>query len=466
MNILIINLPRYKSTPVIREERCELISKFRVDTPASLLIIAAILRNDGHKIEFIDANALDLNYEDISDMIGDEKFGCVIFPINSAILDHDLNICNMIKEINSSCKTITFSWHSRLFANEILTEYINLDVFITGSTLSIIGDLVKCISEKGNMDDVNGIAYRKEGNLIKLNDNAIQEIKFDDLPMPAYDLLPSFKPYYLADPFMSPYALLYAGKGCIFGCTYCNVSRTKYSSRSIENIIKELLVLKKIGNVKYVWFFDEIFTINREKTIELCRKMVEERIGVKWFCDTRADLVDEELLKVMRASGCIGISYGIESGSQKILNNMDKKITVEQAKNALIWTRKVHIPINLNILLGFIGEDDESIEETKSFVKATLPESLHVGIIIAKPGTNFTKLAIENKWVDENINWKKYLTHGMEFKDYDPFNRSLIDERQKLHRLLYYNPMWWINNVNTLIRNPALILPAIGKLLR
>ena len=282
--------------------------------------------------------------------------------------------------------------------------------------------------------------------------------------MPAYDLLPSFKPYYLINPFISPYALLYVGKGCPFGCMYCNVAKTKYSDRSPENIIKELKILKKIGNVKYIWFFDEIFTINRKRVIELCERILEEDINIKWFCDARVDLVDEELLKIMRKGGCIGISYGVESGSQKILNNMNKGNTVKQAKNALIWTRKAHIPIQLNLILGFIGEDEGTLKETESFIRATLPETLQIGIINAKPGTEFTKLAIENKWTHEEMNWKQHLAIGLELKNYEPFNLDLDNERMKLRKILHYNPKWWINSMTTLIRNRELILPAIGKL--
>lgn len=466
MNILVINLPRYKSIPVTREERCELIIKSRVDTPATLLIIASLLRDEGHKIEFIDANAFDLSYSEILERMINKKIDCVIFPFNSQIIDHDLEICNIAKKIDPSCITIGFSWHARYYAREILTEYSNFDIYIIGPTLSVVGSLIGCISENGDLGNVGGIAYRSTDNIIKLNNEIDSEVKFNDLPMPAYDLLQSFDPYYVLNPLIRPYALIYAGKGCPFECMYCNVAKTKYSGRSPDSIIKELKMLKKIGNVKYVWVFDEIFTINRKKVVEVCERIIEEDINIKWFCDSRVDLVDEELLKIMRKGGCIGISYGVESGSQKILDSMNKGITVEQARNALVWTRKAHIPIQLNLTLGFIGEDEESLSETESFVRATLPETLQIGRVIAKPGTGFTQLAIKNKWARGEINWKHHLTRGLELTDYEPFNLDLDNEIIKLNRILYHNPRWWINNINTLIRNPELILPAIRMLVR
>ncbi|PXF51477.1 MAG: hypothetical protein C4B55_03610 [Candidatus Methanophagaceae archaeon] len=144
--------------------------------------------------------------------------------------------------------------------------------------------------------------------------------------------------------------------------------------------------------------------------MEVCERILEERIKIKWFCDSRVELVDEELLKIMRKSGCIGISYGVESGSQKILQ---------------------------------------------------------IGIINAKPGTEFTKLAIENKWAEHwDLNWKRYLAVGSGLKNYEPFNLDLNTEIIKIKRLLIYNPRWWMTCINSLIRNRELILPAIRRLFR
>jgi len=227
-----------------------------------------------------------------------------------------------------------------------------------------------------------------------------------------------------------------------------------------------LKILKKLGNVRYTWFFDEVFTINRKRVIEICERILEEDINIKWFCDSRVELVDEELLKMMRKGGCIGISYGVESGSQKILDNMNKGNTVEQAKKALIWTKKAHIPIHCNLILGYIGEDEETLKETEYFIRETLPETLQISIISPKPGIKFTKLAIENGWIPKEPDWKEHLMMPLELENYEPFNLNLDIERKKLSRILNYNPKWWLSNINTLVRNHELIIPTAGILIR
>lgn len=465
MNLLLINLPRYKSIPVIREERCEAIQSSQVTTPATLLIIAALLKEMGHKIDFIDANAFNLSYEDISKRIQNRKIDCIIFPFHHNILDHDLKICNIAKKSNPFSLAIGYSWYSRCFAKEILYEYRDLDIQIIGPSLSVIGNLMKRISENGNLDDVGGIAYRDEDDLIKVNNKIDSEIKLNDLPMPAYDSLPSFEPYYLVDTFLKPYATVYSGKGCPYRCKFCVSAKTKYSGRSADNVIKELKMLKRMGNIKYVWFFDEVFTINRQRTIDVCERIMEENINIKWFCDTRVDLVDEELLKIMRKAGCIGIAYGVESGNQMILNSMNKGFKVEQAKNALIWTRKVHIPIQLNLILGYIGEDEETLKETKSFVKTTLPETLQIVTIDCMPNTELSKLAFENKWVDESTDWKHWLTTGLELRNHQSSTLNLYNEKKKIKRMLYCSPQWWLTCIHSALTNRELALPAVRKYL-
>lgn len=467
MKILLINLPRYRNLSVTREGRCELMLSHRVDTPATLLIIASILIENNHQIEFIDANGLNLDYISIRGILEKKTFECAIFTFNSRIIDDELKICDLLKDINPNCKTIGFSWYARRFGKEILNEYKNLDVLITEDPFSVIEDLINALSNKDDLININGIAYKNINNQIKINPKLDSSKDFDELPIPAYDLLTTFKPYFIYSPFMKPYALIYAGKGCPFGCHYCNMARTKYSGRSAEKIIKELKLLKKVGNVKYVWFFDEIFTLNRKRVMKVCKEIIKEKLKVKWLCDARVDLVDKNLIKLMRKAGCIGISYGVESGSQTILNNMNKGIKVEQAENALKWTRKAHIPIQLNIILGYIGENKKTLKETELFIRKTLPLFLQTVNISALDGTKFMDLAHKHGWVIDNLDWKVNVTQiRKKLKNYEPFEMNLWNISQNFHKMLYYNPKWWLISFLTLIWNPVLILPILGTLIK
>ncbi len=465
MKILIINLPRFQGSSITREGRCEFVCNYRVDTPATLLIISSLLRNQNHHIDFIDANANDLSYSLVIDLLRSKKPECVIFTFNTWTIENDLYICELIKRTNPSCITIGYSWYAKKFGLEILTKFDNLNIQIIADPFSVIEKLIGCLDNKNSLTEIEGIAYRDNNNIIKINDNLEKKIKFNDLPLPAYDLILSFKPYYLYTPLIKPYALVYAGMGCPYSCSYCPDANTQYSGRSAENIIKELEKLKELGKIKYVWFYDEIFTLNRKRVIEVCNGIIKKNLKINWFCDSRADLVDEELLKLMKAGGCIGISYGIESGDSKILTKMKKGITITQAKNALKWTRSANIPIQLNLLLGYIGENYDTLKNTEKLVKSTLPEILQISIVIAMNGTEFTDLAIQNKWICDELSWQEKITNVRLNKNrYSPYQLDLFKEIKKLYRILYLNPKWWINSVHTLVKNRQLLFPIIGML--
>ncbi len=467
MKILILNLPRYKNFSVTREGRCELTLNHRVDTPATLLIIAALLKEKNYDFDFIDANGLNLSYYHILNQIKSQRYDIIVFTFVSSIIDHELKFCDLVKKINPSCVTIGYSWWARNYGKEILNEYPSLDILIMEDPFSIIEDLVAHLTGYRDLSNVNGIAFRDFNNNIKVNSELKSRKNFDDLPLPAYELLDTFEPYYIYSPLMKPYALIYSGRGCPFGCKYCNVARTKYSGRSAKNIIKELKLLKKLGKIKYVWFFDEIFPMKRKRIVEICQRMIKEKIKIKWLCDSRADLVDRELLQLMKRAGCIGISYGIESGSQTILDNMNKGIKVEQAKKALKWTRKAHIPIQLNLIFGYIGETRKTLKETEMFVRETLPEFIQVNPMLALTDTEFINLAIKSGWLSENIDWKTNLTVPYKkLNNYKPYELSLWKEIVYLNKILHSDIKWWITIIKTLIWNPKLILPIIGIFLK
>ncbi len=467
MKILIINLPRFNGFSVTREGRCEFYTKYRVDTPINLLIIASILRENSHEITFLDANGFNLNYKQISNEIKEKKYQCIIFSFNSKIIDYDLKFCDFIKLKYPSCLTIGFSWYANNFSKEILNEYLNLDIQIIGDPLKIIENLINSLESNKKLINIKGIAYRNEKNNIVINTAPPSEKNFNKMPAPAYDLLPSFKPYFIFSKYFSPYVLIYSGKGCSFSCQYCIVANTVYSYKSAEKIIHELKILKKIGNIKFVWFFDEVFTLNKKRVIKICQGIIRNKLNIKWFCDTRVNLVDEKLLRIMRQAGCIGIAYGVESGSQKILNSMNKGISVEQAKKALFWTRKANILIQLNLILGYVGENNKSLEETKKFIKSVLPINLQIGTITAKEGTEFTKLALKNGWVDSNLHWKEKLkSYPINIYSYKPFKYNLKEMRHQMYKICYFNPKWWLYSLRTMIFNYKLILPGIEILFK
>ncbi|MFX1236907.1 MAG: B12-binding domain-containing radical SAM protein [Promethearchaeota archaeon] len=438
----------------------------RVDTPSSLLIMASILRKkNNNKINFIDCNGPNLSHNTLSDRLDSLDYDCVIFTFNSEIIEHEMKSCSLAKKKNPNCITIGYSWYARKYGKEVLSEFKDLDILILDDPFTVIENLINELNQVNkDLSKIEGIAYKNLGEIFVCPYLESQN-KFDEFPLPAYDLIPSFKPYHIFSPLLRPYAIVYAGKGCPFQCEFCLQAKSKYHSKSVENIVKELQMLKKIGKVKYVWFFDEIFTINRKKVLKLCNEIIKKKIKIKWLCDSRVELVDLELLYLMKKAGCIGISYGVESGSQKILDSMKKGNTVEQAYNALKSTRKAGIPIQLNLILGYIGETSQTLKETEIFVKKTLPDILQVTRIYPLAETEFSKIAFKEGWVKQEVEgWKgKLKNHDITLLDsYIPTRLDLSKEVVRFSKMRSKSLKWILASVITALKNPVLLVPILG----
>ena len=158
-----------------------------------------------------------------------------------------------------------------------------------------------------------------------------------------------------------------------------------------------------------IWFADDVFTINRERTVALCKEILDRGLEFKWSCLTRADRVDEELLKLMKASGCEEIFYGLESGSQEMLDAMNRNMKVETMRKGLLMTKRVGIRIHTFVLVGYPGERYETLLKTLNFMKEIMPDEFSFTIAYPLPGTKLYDLIDfkedpEYEWESPNEN--------------------------------------------------------------
>jgi radical SAM superfamily enzyme YgiQ (UPF0313 family) len=159
-------------------------------------------------------------------------------------------------------------------------------------------------------------------------------------------------------------------RGCPFSCKYCyHIFGNGARVRSIDKVIEEIKKCKKKFKFESLLILDETFTIDRKRVMEFCNKIIKENMNLPWSCYARVNLVDIEMLKIMKKAGCYRIGYGIESGSQKILDRMNKRVTIEQAKKAITETRRTGLECGVTFMFGYPGENHETIKETRDFCK-------------------------------------------------------------------------------------------------
>ncbi len=223
--------------------------------------------------------------------------------------------------------------------------------------------------------------------------------------------------------------------------------------RSAENIIEELRFLKKNYDLKTASFFDETFTFNKTRVVDLCNGLIEEKMGIKWYCNTRAHLVDQDLLKLMRKAGCRGISYGIESGSQKILDSVEKSIKVEQCRDAIKWAKEARIKTFASFIFGLPGEDWSTVEDTLKFVRETLPTSAQFNVAVPYPGTRLYQQTYGNK--GNELDFRKLYQDASVVGTEALTPKDLDEVRKMAYKELYTSGRWWLANIGHVITEPS-----------
>jgi anaerobic magnesium-protoporphyrin IX monomethyl ester cyclase len=448
MKIMLINPPRYKGLPVIREERCEIIEGTSLLTPYSLLQVAAQIRTKGREVRLIDANGFNNSFADLEKSMKDFDYDVLIFRFTPTSYFEDIKTAEISKRLHPKALTIGISFALFPLGDLVLKEAESLDIFVGKEFDTVVPDIIDNIKGLGK---VRGITFRNKGK-VTVNPPAIADVDYENMPLPAFDLLPSLDPYFISVNHGKPFSIIYSSKGCPYNCMYCNAGNTKVKLKSVERIMKEIDYLKKTYGIRTLSFFDETLTLDKKRVYELCDRLAP--YNIKWYCNTRTSLVDLDLLKAMRRGGCRAVSYGIESGSQRILDNVGKAVKVKQHEDAIRWAAEAGIKTHCSFIFGLPGETKETIQETLDFIKRTIPNSFEFNIATPYPGTR-----LFDYFKDKGILPKRYDWH-MLFQDLALYeNRELSNEyiekvRKQAYRSLHFNPRWYFKNMRYLMGNP------------
>jgi anaerobic magnesium-protoporphyrin IX monomethyl ester cyclase len=453
MRTVLLNPPRFDGIPVIREERCEITERYSVLPPYSLLQIAGMLREQGHDVRLIDANGWNLDWSQIKSLLAQSPYDALIFRFTPTTFDEDVKTASLSKQVQPNAFTAAICWTLRTVPREVLRDAPALDYYIMHEYEAVTPALFDSASKGRGPEEVSGVAYRRNGEII-VNPTAQPIRDYDSIPLPAFDLLPSLKPYHINTPHGQPFTIMYASKGCPFACNFCTVRRTSFKKRSANSILKELEFLKGRFGLKTVSFFDETFTIDRKRVVDLCEGLQRENLNVKWYCNTRVDLVTKDLLRKMRDGGCRGIAFGVESGSQPILDNVEKGNKVEDAETAIESAKEAGIKVYCSFIIGLPGETWETVRETFEFVKRTRPTGAQFNVAVPYPGTPMFDLAVEKGWVKPSLDWRELYQHSANTRTESLSEQELEEARRLAYRELYFNPRWFLGNVYWVFKHP------------
>ena len=383
--------------------------------PLSLLYIATFLNHNGHKAEILDCEAEGISLEELGEYLHKGDYDVVGVAMLTAMYSQSIDICKAVKRINPRIKTIIGGSHASIMPKEILEAEDCVDIVTIGEAEVTFLKLLNVFDNKNDLKEIDGIAYRENGKIIKSKDaDKIKDL--DYFPIPDRDLikLNLYRPsvsYYKRLP---AYTMI-TTRGCPYRCTFCATAKTGYRMHSIPRVVEEMKLLVEKYGVKEILIRDDTFTLSRKRTIELCDAIIKEGLNkkVKWNCITRAGLVDLELLKKMKQAGCWGIHFGVEGGTQKLIDAIKKDATLEEIRNAFKWAKQVKIETRGYFMIGLPSSTKEDDLATINFAKELDPDWAQFTITIPYPGTELAKEAEKfGTFTSSSKTWDNYLTWG------------------------------------------------------
>ena len=355
--------------------------------PISLLYLASQLLRAGHDVAVIDRDDRDLSDVQIVNRLVEYSPNLVGMPIFSTNLASAFRLVNLIADAKADWKILLGGPHPSARASEVLEVFDKCDYVLRGEADRSIVDLVTCLETQGDLKSVKGLSYRADGAVVHNPDaDLIRDV--DDLPFPARDLLRDAygRRTYWRIEHRGVTDVIITSRGCPFNCRFCFKVSNKFRARSPESILGELIDIRSRG-VRNVHIMDDLFVWNKDRCLIVLDEIAKRNLNMHFKVRARADLIDEDLLSAMKKAGVTSVAFGIESGSQTVLDSMHKRVTVDMNYRAIKLTKKFGLQCYADAFLGFPGETPETIDETEKLLLDAKPTALNLSVMYPLPNT-------------------------------------------------------------------------------
>ena len=417
-----------------------------VSEPLGLAYIAGYLENNNVPVRIIDAPAQQMSAEQIVSDIGLANDNIVGISILTTTFSVVKDLCRSIKNAIPHCMIVLGGPHSTVLPERTLEEILEADIACIGEGELTMAAIAQC-EDDNNINHIEGICYRRNGEIIRNPDRPFIR-NLDEIPPPARHFLPMDR-YHLTASRVSGDTFcptIIVARGCPFKCSYC--SRTfgrTFRAHSIERIVEEIKDLIQTYQIRQINIEADTLTVKKTFLRDLCHAIIENGIQrkIKWTCESRVDTIDADMLKLMRQAGCWQISYGVETGSQRLLNLINKGVTLTQVEQAFRLTKKAGISIRGFFMLGLPTETRQESFETIAFAKKIDPLWAQFTITVPYPGTQMFD-ELDRAGQIRTYDWRCYNTwsgwKGEEEIPFIPEGRTIkeLAEMQKMALRSFY----------------------------
>jgi anaerobic magnesium-protoporphyrin IX monomethyl ester cyclase len=310
-------------------------------------------------------------------------------------------ICEAINAVKER-PFIVLGGHGPTPVPEYFLRYLGADAVVMGEGELPFLNLVEALANGDSLSGVKGIAYR-QGEEVRVNEREEPIQDLDSIPFPYVEPLPM--EYYIKSSYLTSSLdrgmTMSANRGCIYHCNFCLRLEKGIRLRSADSIVEEIKKYLRDYHINFIWFYDELFMLNKKRVFEVCEKFLEENLKITYFCTGKLNTVTPEIIQIMRRSGCVAIDYGIEQYDDEALRKMNKKQTTEQVERGIRLTRENGIQPLFNIIFGNLGDTRETLRKSLDFLHKynDYGQIRAIRPVTPYPGSPLYDLAIQKGWL-------------------------------------------------------------------
>jgi len=341
-------------------------------TPYGLFTLGAQAIRAGHRVKVLNLSGFAWKrVEEVFAALDADLYGMSCWTANRRGVGL---VAKLMKRLRPDVPVVVGGPHATPLAQEILEHHPAIDLVSRGESEETFAEVIARISRGGPLTNIAGTAYRDAGG-VKLGPERAAIKNLDELESPHRH----FDTH-----------IVMTSRGCPWQCTFCGAETSwgrGFRGHSIPYVLDSLESALERVPVRMIQIKDDTFTANRKRALDICRGIRERGLQFLWSCDTRVDVLSDELLKEMRLAGCQRLSLGVESGSQRILDAINKKITAEEILEAAQLAKSYGIRVRFYMMLGNRGETAETFHETLRFLEAAKPHEYLFSCLSIYPGT-------------------------------------------------------------------------------
>ena len=425
--------------------------------PYGLLSLAAVIRKKGYEVSLLDATNLEYDVDTTVGKIAEVQPDYLGITTVTLAVGNAAEVGRGLKEQLPSLVIIAGGAHMSSAPVETMERLHSFDVGVMGEGEETVLEVLSCLDEGRPLDAVPGVIFRKDG-AIRRNKRRPLIQDLDMLPMPAWDLLEGMPGFYRpsAPSYVRlPSATIVTSRGCSGNCLFCNSKALFGRLRCFgaDYVMAMINHLIRVYGIRDISVYDDNFILNRERVERICRAMLDSKMDLTWSCYSRVDQGDAKLFSLMKRAGCWQISYGIESGSQMILDFIRKGVTLEQIRKTVTETKRAGIRPRGFFMIGHIKETRETIQETIKFMNRIPLDDFHFTYFTPLPGTPAYSIAdkygkFDRAWNKTNMQTPVFIPDGLTAQELEKYSK-------KAYSQFYFRPRVIMAYLSMLIKYPG-----------